>query len=457
MAGCEWDGFISPIEVPIQQKKEPLVVPILHTLDPSVDENDRSFVNATAPTPADRETGHEEYRISPNDMLSIGISDLVAPGQEQIQTRRVSEAGMISLPYIGALQASGLTEIELEQAITQTYKDLALIQNANVSVTVVEARGRSFEVLGSVARPNIYAIPEAEFRLLDALVVGGDVTSPLIDYVYIIRRTEQPRPVSRPIRRTAPGGGPATLPTPIPSPGDLSPRGAAQQPPGPATAINSNEAQRALNLMADTEPTAPAIANRPSLPPVQNARPSEAAEPVVLAQMSGDRNFRFNSPSLPANVRIIRIPYQALHNGDLSYNVAIRPHDIVWVKPLQVGVYYVYGHVARPGVFTLSGQKVTIKQAIGGAGMFDEVAIPQRAEIIRKIEPDHEMALRIDLHKIFAMEQPDVYLKPDDQIIVGTNAVAPFLAALRGAFRITYGFGFLYDRNYAYNNFAGGL
>jgi len=36
--------------------------------------------------------------------------------------------------------------------------------------------------------------------------------------------------------------------------------------------------------------------------------------------------------------------------------------------------------------------------------------------------------------------------------MVGTNAAAPFISAFRNAFRITYGFGFLYDRNYAYDN-----
>src|SRR2546421_3542091 len=239
IVGCETDGFIHPGEPHIRQAKEPLVVPILKTIDPSVDENDQSFANATAPTAEDRQTSHEEYHISRNDLLSIGISDLVAPGQEQIQTRRVSENGMISLPYIpGGIQCEGLTEIELEQAITQTYKDLALIQNANVSVTVVEARGRSFEVLGSVARPNVYAIPEAEVRLLDALVIGGDVTTPLIDYIYIIRRTEPPpRPASRP-RRTGPGA--TTAPTPIPSPSDLSPRGQAPEVGGSSIALNSS-------------------------------------------------------------------------------------------------------------------------------------------------------------------------------------------------------------------------
>ena len=49
------------------------------------------------------------------------------------------------------------------------------------------------------------------------------------------------------------------------------------------------------------------------------------------------------------------------------------------------------------------------------------------------------------------MDVGGVTLKPDDQILVGTNAVAPFIAAIRGAFRATYGFGFLYDKNFAYD------
>jgi hypothetical protein len=54
----------------------------------------------------------------------------------------------------------------------------------------------------------------------------------------------------------------------------------------------------------------------------------------------------------------------------------------------------------------------------------------------------------VNLAKVFRGQQPDVFLKPYDIVQVGTNLPAPFLAAVRNAFRITYGFGFLYDRNY---------
>ena len=55
----------------------------------------------------------------------------------------------------------------------------------------------------------------------------------------------------------------------------------------------------------------------------------------------------------------------------------------------------------------------------------------------------------MNLERIFEGRQPDVFLKANDVVVVGTDWYPPFLAAIRGAFRLTYGFGFLYDRNYA--------
>ena len=55
----------------------------------------------------------------------------------------------------------------------------------------------------------------------------------------------------------------------------------------------------------------------------------------------------------------------------------------------------------------------------------------------------------VNLDRIFAGQDADFFLKPHDIINVGTHAVAPFLASIRTAFRITYGFGFVWDRNFA--------
>jgi len=100
-------------------------------------------------------------------------------------------------------------------------------------------------------------------------------------------------------------------------------------------------------------------------------------------------------------------------------------------------------------VYSLTGRKITLRQAVISAGMLDQLAVPGRCSITRRVENNKEVVARVDLEKIFAGQEPDIYLKADDMVEVGTNAVAPFLAASRGAFRLTYGFGFLYDRNYA--------
>ncbi len=175
-------------------------------------------------------------------------------------------------------------------------------------------------------------------------------------------------------------------------------------------------------------------------------RLSAAAEAGDGQQSFG--GFRESHPG--SGVRVIRIPYQGLKRGELKYNIAIHPHDVIYVQPPEQGFYFVGGHVTRGGSFQLIGQKVTLKDAIISANMLDGLAIPQRTDIIRHVAPDHQVFVRIDLARVFSGDAPDIYLKPGDEVIVGTNALAPFLAAIRGGFRITYGFGFLYDRNYAY-------
>jgi polysaccharide export outer membrane protein len=61
----------------------------------------------------------------------------------------------------------------------------------------------------------------------------------------------------------------------------------------------------------------------------------------------------------------------------------------------------------------------------------------------------------VDLDKIAKGLQPDFFIKPFDYINVGTSGTSRWLAQLRNAFRATYGFGFIYDRNFATFDFDG--
>jgi protein involved in polysaccharide export with SLBB domain len=427
--GCETKGFMDPTEM-AGFKKDPLVLPIVSQIDPGIEEADNQWARATNPTADDLKPVSGDYHISPNDLLAISLSDINGPNTETVKQTRVTESGNISLPYLEKpLHVAGLTEAELEQMIVQAYKDANLIQHAQVSVTVVEARGRAFSILGAVAATGEYAIIESDFRMLNALVQARNITSPFVDYIYVIRRLDKPGSN----RTTAPAGaGHVPPPTTGPSSEELAPKSEANSPADTVASAAVSES-RVVHLAAVPE---------------QGDKPVMAADGIPAAPAAFEG---FKDPAPEQNVRIIRIPYQGLRAGDLKYNITIHPKDVIYVADPQTGFYYVGGHVARPGAYTLTGQKMTLKDAIISASMLDGLAIPQRTEIIRHINPAHEVFVRVDLAKIFAGEEPDVYLKPNDKIMVGTNALAPFLAAIRGGFRISYGFGFLFDRNYAYS------
>jgi protein involved in polysaccharide export with SLBB domain len=482
--GCLLDvpSFIDPGELSglrTHKVHEPLVVQVLDELDPVLEQGNKSFTTAEAPRPEDLQTERTDYVVGPQDLLQITIYDLEGPGLQTIKNTRVSGTGNITLPWMNnVVRAEGLTELELQQAISQAYQQAGVLENANVSVTVGEARNRAYSVLGSVARPNQYVITDEDFRLLDALTAVGDVTSPLIDELYIVRRTDRNAHAAGEGGMGMPAnGGPATRPAgtaPASQPADeLAPpqsnsrrlpksmkKSVMLQADAPAAGNNEPVVPGASTAPADA-PAAPEIADDSSrvgridgqAVVVQPApeEPSPAAESGTAMVPPTSGPFEFEDLPAPENTRVIKIPLDKLKNGDLRYNVAIHPHDTIIVPPGVVGFYYLSGHVNQGGVFQFSGQKLTLKGAIAAARGLDGLAIPQRTDIVRKIGPNQEMYYRVDLAKIFAGQAPDIYLKPNDHVMVGTNFLAPFLAAVRGGFRMTYGFGFLYDRNFAYD------
>jgi protein involved in polysaccharide export with SLBB domain len=428
MPGCDgpfMNDFLNAGEPKIMYPGRPLVVPVLDTLASGIEEPDSAFANATDIEPGDLVPDISDYKIGPNDLVNVSIFDLLGEGTgEQVKTVRVTETGMVSLPFISPVKADGLTERELETAVSKAYEDARLIRNARVSVTVSEARARTFAIQGNVSSPGEYQITRPDFRMLDAMVASkAPAIASGVDYAYIIRKTPPP---------AASGSTPSTPPT-TPDTG-----GAPATQPGDMLAPPTN-----------TPSTGPGI-----------PAPQGRANPITgggirtilmdnLPQAGSVKIFKFDDVEGPTDVRIIRVPIDQLRQyGELKYNVVIRPNDMIIVPDPVQGVYYMGGHVARVGVYSLSGQKVTLKQAWISAGGADDYAFPYRTEVVRRIGSNREVCVRINLGSILAMGEPDIYLKPNDVVYVGTHFIAPFLAALRNSFRISYGAGFTYDRNF---------
>ena len=150
--------------------------------------------------------------------------------------------------------------------------------------------------------------------------------------------------------------------------------------------------------------------------------------------------------------RVIRVPAEALRDGDLNANIYIRGGDVIRIYSGEVGQYYVMGQVNRPGIYRFNFETITLKAAIAGAGGLSELAWPDRCTIYRRLGRREQM-IQVDLDRIFAGKEPDFTIKRYDIINVGTHPLAPFVQIVRGLTLPTpttnVGYGFTYSRNYA--------
>jgi len=84
------------------------------------------------------------------------------------------------------------------------------------------------------------------------------------------------------------------------------------------------------------------------------------------------------------------------------------------------GEFYVMGDVPRPGVYSLTGRRVRVKQALAGAGLQAGAKIPAGVVLIRRVD-GKETRVAMDLPRILAGKEPDIDVKADDVLVVGVD------------------------------------
>jgi polysaccharide export outer membrane protein len=97
----------------------------------------------------------ETFRIGPEDMLDVQVWK----NDELSRVVPVRPDGFISLPLVNDIRASGLTALELRDAITKRLSEF--IPSPEVSVIVREVRSVKVAVLGAVRMPGHYEVKSA--------------------------------------------------------------------------------------------------------------------------------------------------------------------------------------------------------------------------------------------------------------------------------------------------------
>lgn len=463
--GCDIDSFLDPSNVG-RWENTPVMLPILKQLD-VIEEPQQVMPGLSQITSDDLIPLITEYALGPGDLVTITVFELITPNVESVQTRRVDELGFIRLPIIGQIKAGGLTTKQLEQEIIDILHP-NILRDPTVTVIVQEGRQKSFSIIGAVGGVGTYSILKSDFRLLDAIALARGIPED-VETIYIIRQV----PLSDLVEgRTFGEEGTPGSHTPPMSPSNQSEPAPGSGDPGNLIEDlldpDSGASQPAPEAPAPAAPAAPAA--EPDLAgALEGGGESESGRWVNVGgqwvkvtgpQGQADQPTMDDQQPLPApeelvTQRIIEIDAKELQRGVARFNVVVRPGDVIRVPGQETGNIYIGGEISRPGTYALPGRNtLTLKQAIIAAGGLSPTAIPERVDLTRRIGTDHEATLRLNLRAIFEGVQPDIYLKPHDTINIGTNAWAGVLAVFRNAFRISYGFGFLLDRNFSESVFG---
>ncbi len=475
-----------------------------------VDEEPGAFEGARDPKIPDTQPSDKEYVIGSGDVLLINIMDLFAVNMEWQGQRQVSETGRITLPSVGTFLAAGRTEVELTDHIVDLLSP-EVLKNPEVSVVVIGSRERFYSISGAVTAPGRYPLLGSNFRLSEAFAQAQGIPQMNADYAYVVRKVLESEDLvtesktgyeeqkieawpaaipEQPEMREGPIDGEDYIqpeePT-SPQPGkeqdelleSIKPMSVMITPvelaesdvPKPESWIEESQKEEILppdTFEEVTSETTESVSDKPfkvvregggfKLIPAAGSpeQPGDWESPVSALPATKSKLADYGMEEMGGAGQIydvIRIDLNKLRSGDLTQNIIIQSGDDIQVPYNSVGVFYVGGQVSRPGAYNLTGAQMTLKRAMVSAGPLTSLAWPSRCEISRMIGENREVTYQVNLEKLFAGAAPDIYIKPGDMINVGSHPLARFIAVVRQSFRATYGFGFVYDRNFADKDF----
>jgi len=130
-------------------------------------------------------TGARTQIIQPGDTLALRIWDssdnsLLTSTEEkvvQLSDVKVAANGSVFMPYVGNISVIGLTP-DLAREQMQIALE-SIVPSAQVQLSLSEGRNNSVDLVGGVAAPGSYPMPDRNYTVLSLLAAGGGVRDTL--------------------------------------------------------------------------------------------------------------------------------------------------------------------------------------------------------------------------------------------------------------------------------------
>jgi polysaccharide biosynthesis/export protein len=136
-----------------------------------------------------RAKADEGLRIGGGDLLQV----MVFGASDYNHEVRVSRDGSVSLPFLGQVQAAGLTTRQLAADLQTRLSQGGYFNDPQVSVFVKEYATQGVSLLGEVQKPGVYPLLGSR-TLFDMLSAASGTTQTAGDKVYITHRDRPQQP-----------------------------------------------------------------------------------------------------------------------------------------------------------------------------------------------------------------------------------------------------------------------
>ena len=306
------------------------------------------------------EQSPQDYIVGPSDVLSIKV---MLAGEDKPDLElvvAVDTLGYLRCPQLGQVKVEGLSVEQISRHLFALYED-GYYRYHTVTVSVLEHYNRRATITGLVENPGNYPIFGEKKSLFHLLVDAGGLAKGAGTTAIVTRANNRP---DNELLRAA-NDRPA-----------MSPRGNAEYP-GSYTVGNF-----APESVVDADPAV--------------ASPTPLIKRVDIEELA--------------------------RQGNIAYNIWIYPGDIVHVQPEKPAKFvYVTGFVRKPGAYELPRHSyTTLGAVIARAGGPTEVGRAQYTYLVRH-EGGEPTIYKIDLARITNAQEPDIPLRPNDRIILGTD------------------------------------
>ena len=291
---------------------------------------------APLPSPSQgNAVGSARYVAGPDDVLTITV--LKHP-EFSASSVAVPQNGLITLPVVGTIRATGKTLEQLDAQITQGLK--VKLRSPEVTVTLEKPRPRPLYVVGEVNKPGIYEAKNG-WRITQALAAAGGLSVNVDLSAVIVNRNNQKLV-------------------------DTSLLPLLKDPTNPGNIVlQSGDSvrfyERKVTVSVTGAVTTPGIYAVPIGSGIVQAV-GFAGGSTTDAALTRASVRRANGQIVPVNL------YKALLQGDTDSNIALVEGDVI-VVPEQKERVSVLGAVDKPGFFPMQdGRDLKVSDAIALAG-----------------------------------------------------------------------------------------